>query len=68
MKLNSNRRYSDVTIAPSGTLRAVYISYDMGLKGRLQELDRENGRWITVGYYADYPQLMSAFPKAVQKG
>lgn len=66
MKLN--KRGEEITVSPSGTLRAVYTPADMGLKGRVQELDRENGKWITVGYYADYPQLMHAFYKAAQKG
>lgn len=66
MRLNSTKRWNDVVTSKTGTLRAVYDSYDLGCKGRLQERDSETGKWITVGYYADYPQLMSAYFKAEQ--
>ena len=64
-RLHSTKRWNDVVTSKTGTLRAVYNSYDLGCKGRLQERYSETGQWITVGYYADYPQLMSAYFKAV---
>lgn len=52
---------NDVITAPSGTFRAVYKHFDLGMKGRLQEYDRENNRWITTEYCEDYPQLMRRY-------
>ena len=31
-----------------GTARIMYHGDDLGLKYRVQEYDRENGRWITI--------------------
>lgn len=47
-------------ISKDGKLRAVYNHFDMGKKGRIQEL-REDGHWITTEYCDDYPQLMHRF-------
>lgn len=58
---------NEVITAPSGTFRAVYLHFDLGMKGRLQEYDRENDRWITTGYCEDYPQLMREYYKVLAK-
>lgn len=47
-------------ISKDGKLRALYEHFNMGMKGKIQEL-REDGRWMTIEYCADHAQLMTRF-------